>query len=42
MSHHGPEAADDRGLVFEISEQVRATIQRTLYDNLVKRGSAFV
>ena len=42
VSHHGPEAADDRGLVFEISEQVRATIQRTLYDNLVKRGSAFV
>lgn len=38
----GPEAADDRQLVFEISERVRETIQEKLYDNLVKRGSAFV
>lgn len=38
----GPEAADDRQLVFEISEQVRETIQRKLYENLVKRGPAFV
>ena len=38
----GPEAADDRQLVFEISEQVRETIQQKLYENLVKRGSAFV
>ena len=27
LSEHGPEAADDRRLVFEISEQVRETIQ---------------
>lgn len=38
----GPEAADDRQLVFEISERVRETIQEKLYENLVKRGSAFV
>jgi hypothetical protein len=28
--------------VFELSEQVRATIQDKVYENLVKRGSAFV
>jgi len=38
----GPEAADDRQLVFEVSEQVRETIQQKLYENLVKRGSAFI
>jgi 1-acyl-sn-glycerol-3-phosphate acyltransferase len=38
----GPEAAEDRTLVFELSERVRETIQRALYENLVKRGSAFV
>jgi 1-acyl-sn-glycerol-3-phosphate acyltransferase len=42
MSHHGPDAADDRALVFETSERVREAIQRKLYENLVKRGSAFV
>ena len=42
VSSLGPEAADDRQLVFEISEQVRETIQQKLYENLVKRGSAFV
>jgi 1-acyl-sn-glycerol-3-phosphate acyltransferase len=42
VSALGPEAADDRQLVFEISEQVRETIQQKLYENLVKRGSAFV
>ncbi|MFL5866229.1 MAG: glycerol acyltransferase, partial [Thermoleophilaceae bacterium] len=41
-SDYGPEAAHDRTLVFELSERVRETIQQTLYDNLVKRGSAFV
>jgi 1-acyl-sn-glycerol-3-phosphate acyltransferase len=38
----GPEAADNRTLVFELSERVRDTIQRTLYENLVKRGPAFI
>ena len=39
---YGPEAAADRALLLELSEQVRDTIQEKLYENLVKRGSAFV
>jgi 1-acyl-sn-glycerol-3-phosphate acyltransferase len=39
---YGPEAAEDRTLVFELSERVRETIQEKLYENLVKRGAAFV
>jgi 1-acyl-sn-glycerol-3-phosphate acyltransferase len=39
---YGPEAAEDRTLVFELSERVRETIQAKLYENLVKRGPAFV
>jgi 1-acyl-sn-glycerol-3-phosphate acyltransferase len=42
VAHHGPDAADDRALVFETSERVREAIQQKLYENLVKRGSAFV
>jgi 1-acyl-sn-glycerol-3-phosphate acyltransferase len=42
LSEHPPEAADDRALVFELSELVRETIQQKLYENLVKRGSAFL
>ncbi len=42
VSGHGPDAAEDRRLVFELSEQVRETIQEKIYENLVKRGSAFV
>jgi 1-acyl-sn-glycerol-3-phosphate acyltransferase len=41
-SQHGPGRADDRTLVLEIAEQVRETIQRTLYENLVRRGPTFV
>ena len=41
-AQYGPEAAADRGLVLELSEQVRDTIQQALYANLVRRGSAFV
>jgi 1-acyl-sn-glycerol-3-phosphate acyltransferase len=41
LSAYGPEAAEDRSSVFELSEQVRQTIQQALLDNLVKRGSAF-
>jgi 1-acyl-sn-glycerol-3-phosphate acyltransferase len=41
VSGYGPDAADDRTLVFEISERVRETIQQKVYENLVKRGSAF-
>jgi len=36
------EAAEDRRLVFDLSEQVRETIQEKLYENLVKRGSVFL
>ena len=42
VSGYGPEAAGDRSLVFELSERVRETIQDKLYENLVKRGSAFL
>ena len=42
ISEHPPEAADDRRLVFDISEQVRETIQDKLYENLVERGSTFL
>jgi 1-acyl-sn-glycerol-3-phosphate acyltransferase len=38
----GPDATLDRALVFELSERVRETIQEKVYENLVKRGSAFV
>ena len=38
----GPEAAEDRSFVFELSERIRETIQSKVYDNLVARGSAFI
>jgi 1-acyl-sn-glycerol-3-phosphate acyltransferase len=41
VGEHGAEAAEDRRLLFDISEQVRETIQEALYRNLVRRGSAF-
>jgi 1-acyl-sn-glycerol-3-phosphate acyltransferase len=39
---YGPDAAEDRTLVLELTEQVRATIQAAVYENLVARGQAFV
>jgi 1-acyl-sn-glycerol-3-phosphate acyltransferase len=42
LSEHPPDAADDRQLVFDLSEQVRELIQNKLYENLVLRGSAFL
>jgi 1-acyl-sn-glycerol-3-phosphate acyltransferase len=39
---YGVDAAADRGLVFELSERVRDTIQETLYATLVERGAPFV
>jgi 1-acyl-sn-glycerol-3-phosphate acyltransferase len=39
---YGPDAASDRGLVLELTEQVRETVQEAVYANLVRRGSAFV
>jgi 1-acyl-sn-glycerol-3-phosphate acyltransferase len=41
LSAYGPEAAEDRAVVFELSERVRGTIQDQVLENLVKRGSAF-
>ena len=34
-------AAEDPMLVFDLADQVRQTIQQTLYELLLKRGSAF-
>jgi 1-acyl-sn-glycerol-3-phosphate acyltransferase len=42
LSDLGPEAAGDRALVLELSDHVRELIQRMVYENLVKRRSAFV
>ncbi len=39
---YGPEAAGDRALVLELSERVRDAIQEALYENLLKRGPAFI
>ncbi|HYZ79990.1 MAG TPA: lysophospholipid acyltransferase family protein [Solirubrobacteraceae bacterium] len=41
-AQYGPDAAEDRSFVFELSEQIRETIQSKVYDNLVARGSAFI
>ncbi len=42
LSGHGPDAAEDRRVVFDISERVRETIQSRLYEALVKRGHTFI
>ena len=41
LSEHEPDAADDPRLLFDVSEQVRETIQARLYENLVERRAAF-
>jgi 1-acyl-sn-glycerol-3-phosphate acyltransferase len=41
-AHLGAEAAADRGVVLELTERVRETVQQALYANLVRRGPAFV
>ena len=41
-AHFGPEAANDRGLVLELSDQVRDVVQETVLRNLVQRGPAFI
>jgi 1-acyl-sn-glycerol-3-phosphate acyltransferase len=41
-AHYGPDAANDRGLVLELTDQVRDTVQQAVYANLVRRGSSFV
>ena len=40
-SELGAEAADDPMVVFELTDQVRETIQNTLFRNLARRGSVF-
>ncbi len=42
LSGYGPGASEDRSLVFDISEQVRETVQEALFQGLVKRGAAFL
>ena len=39
---YGPDAAEDRALVLELSEQVRDVVQQKVLENVVKRGPAFV
>jgi 1-acyl-sn-glycerol-3-phosphate acyltransferase len=41
LSGRDPADAEDQRVVFDVSEQVRETIQEKLYENLVKRRSAF-
>jgi len=41
LSGYGPGASQDRSLVFDLSEQVRETIQEALYKGLVERGPAY-
>jgi 1-acyl-sn-glycerol-3-phosphate acyltransferase len=41
-AHYGPDAATDRGLVLELTDQVRESVQQALLANLVRRGPAFV
>jgi len=38
---YDPESADDPMLLFNVTDQVRETIQQTLYGLLVDRGNAF-
>jgi 1-acyl-sn-glycerol-3-phosphate acyltransferase len=40
-AEHGPAAADDPMLVFDLTDQVRETIQQTLYSLLMQRRSVF-
>jgi len=39
---YGPDAAEDRALVLELSEHVREVVQKKVLENVVKRGPAFV
>jgi 1-acyl-sn-glycerol-3-phosphate acyltransferase len=42
VAGHPPESAEDRRVVFDLSERVRSTIQEKLYESLIKRGTAFL
>jgi 1-acyl-sn-glycerol-3-phosphate acyltransferase len=41
-AHYGADSGSDRGLVLELTDQVRETVQQAVYANLVRRGPAFV
>ena len=40
VAQHGPDAAEDRALVLELSEDVLARVQEKVYDSLVNREGA--
>ena len=40
VAQHGPDAAEDRALVLELSEEVLARVQEKVYDSLVNREGA--
>jgi 1-acyl-sn-glycerol-3-phosphate acyltransferase len=42
LTEHPPEAAEDPRLLLDVSDRVREIIQNKVYENLVKRGSAFL
>ena len=42
LTSYGPEAAEDRHLVLEVSEAVRDQIQAKVLENVVKREGAFL
>jgi hypothetical protein len=42
ISEFPPEAAEDQRVVLDLTERVREVIQEKVYENLVKRGSAFL
>jgi 1-acyl-sn-glycerol-3-phosphate acyltransferase len=35
VAHHGPPVAEDRALVLELADEIRARIQQKVYDSLV-------
>lgn len=39
---HPPDAAEDRALVLSLSDRVRETIQRLVYETLIRRKAAFL
>ncbi|GAA0961751.1 lysophospholipid acyltransferase family protein [Actinocorallia libanotica] len=41
LEDYGPEQADDPMVVFDLTDQIRETIQHQLYDLLLRRGPAF-
>jgi len=42
LEPYGPDAAEDRNLVFDIAEAIREQIQAKVYENVVKREGAFL